>query len=222
MAISDADTKLLWGRAAGICSNPSCRNDLTVILDNDKNYNVGEMAHVIARKPDGPRGQPGGGADSYANLILLCPTCHRHIDKAPEGEFPEELLKKWKSDHEASIRSVGTDQVFEETSQLKEYVTRRLLENGSIFDAFGPKSEAAKDQGSNLYQIWNYRKLDTILPNNRKIINSVEANSKLISAEEYADFLAFKNHAVAFERNQFNRLDRYPLFPQSFATRFRP
>src|SRR2546428_9139485 len=106
MAISDADTKLLWGRAAGICSNPGCREGLTIILNEDRNYNVGEMAHVIAKKPGGPRGKSGGGADSYANLILLCPTCHTHVDKAP-GEYPEDLLKKWKSDHEGEIRKKG-------------------------------------------------------------------------------------------------------------------
>jgi len=220
MAISETDTKLLWGRAAGICSNPNCRDDLTIILNNDKNYNIGEMAHLIAKKPDGPRGQLGGGSDSYVNLILLCPSCHTHVDKAP-GEYSESLLKKWKSDHEAEIRSVGAEQIFDTLTQLKEFVSKLLLENNSVFEAFGPKSEAAKDAGSNLYQVWNFRKLDTILPNNRKIINAIEANSELVSGDEYAEFLLFKNHAVAFERNQYNRLDSYPLFPQTFAERYR-
>jgi hypothetical protein len=50
MPISDNDVKLLWGRAAGICSNPTCRADLTVLLDKSNNYNIGEMAHVIAKR----------------------------------------------------------------------------------------------------------------------------------------------------------------------------
>jgi len=221
MAISDADCKLLWGRAAGICSNPACRDDLTVILEGAASYNIGEMAHVIARKPDGPRGQKGGGPDSYANLILLCPTCHTHVDKAP-SEYPEDLLRTWKKDHEAEVRNIGKQKKFESLAELKKFVNRLLVENGAIWKTLGPKSDAAGDSGSNLYRIWNFRKLDTIIPHNREIINAVEANINLISQDEYEHFVSFKNHALAFEKHQYNRLDTYPLFPGSFEERFRP
>lgn len=101
MPISDPDIKLLWGRAAGICSNPQCQKDLTILLEHvGAGYIIGEMAHVIARQPGGPRGRVEGGSDSYQNLVLLCPSCHRMIDKAPEGEFPEDLLFQWKAGHE--------------------------------------------------------------------------------------------------------------------------
>jgi tetratricopeptide (TPR) repeat protein len=110
VAISDNDYKLLWGRAAGICSKPDCRKDLTVILENRPSYNVGEMAHIIAKKPDGPRGIAEGGSDAYDNLILLCPTCHRLVDKATEGTFPVEILHEWKAQHEQSIRQLNIDQ----------------------------------------------------------------------------------------------------------------
>ena len=87
MAISDNAVKILWGRAAGICSNPGCRSDLTILLDDGRGFNVGEMAHVIARRPAGPRGLSTAGSDEYENLVLLCPTCHRTVDKAPAGTF---------------------------------------------------------------------------------------------------------------------------------------
>lgn len=90
MAISETDLKLLWGRAAGLCSNPQCKKDLTAVLIDRKNYNIGEMAHIIARSVDGPRGQKMPGPDSYDNLILLCPTCHTIVDKDPGGH-PKEL-----------------------------------------------------------------------------------------------------------------------------------
>jgi hypothetical protein len=41
MAILEADIKLLWGRAAGICSRPGCQEDLTRLVEGSKNYNVG-------------------------------------------------------------------------------------------------------------------------------------------------------------------------------------
>ena len=85
MAISERDVKLLWGRAGGCCSKPGCAIDLTKEVEGGDDYVIGEMAHMIARSPDGPRGRAGGGDDTYANLILLCPTHHREVDKAPEG-----------------------------------------------------------------------------------------------------------------------------------------
>lgn len=220
MAISEADIKLLWGRAAGLCSK--CRDDLTVILEKGANYNVGEMAHVIAKKPAGPRGTAQGGPDSYDNLILLCPTCHKHIDKAPT-EYSEEQLKKWKADHESQIRKQGIGEKFESLLALKQAVSRLLAENRSIWQALGPKSNTAKsDPNSNLYTVWELKKTQTILPNNLRIINMIEANSGLLGMQEHKAFLQFKLHADAFERHQYERLDNYPTFPKSFEESFAP
>lgn len=221
MAISDNDTKLLWGRAAGICSNPSCEEDLTAVLTQSSSYNVGEMAHIIAKSERGPRSVDGGGSDSYKNLILLCPTCHRRIDKSPDGTFAVELLHEWKRDHESSIRSKGSGVKFEKVKELKVQISRFLLENEIIWKEFGPESQVAKeDPGSNSYRIWNLRKLDTIIPNNQKIINMIESNVWLLSSVDYSEYLLFKNHATSFEANQHSRLDKYATFPKSFSEVF--
>lgn len=221
MAISEADGKLLWGRAAGICSNPSCRTDLTAILQESNSYNVGEMAHIIARSEVGPRGEEGGGSDKYPNLILLCPTCHRHIDKSPEGTFTVEQLHRWKSDHEYAIRLRMSEVAYESIDELKGAVSKILMENHLIWEEYGPQSKVAKeDPGSNSYKIWNLRKLDTVIPNNQKIINMVEANMNLLDADDYKAFLLFKNHATSFETNQYCRVSSYALFPEVFSERF--
>ncbi|AWF80358.1 HNH endonuclease [Microbulbifer sp. A4B17] len=221
MAISEADSKLLWGRAAGICSNPSCRADLTALLLESNSYNIGEMAHIIARSEDGPRGETGGGSDKYSNLILLCPTCHRHVDKSPEGTFTVEQLHQWKNDHENTIRHRMSEVVYENVEELKREVSNLLTENHMIWKEYGPQSEVAKeDPGSNLYKIWNLRKLDTVIPNNQKIINVIEANMKLLDTDDYKAFLLFKNHATSFEANQYCRLSSYTLFPETFSEKF--
>ncbi|NOI83065.1 HNH endonuclease [Vibrio tubiashii] len=103
--ISDKDIKILWGRASGICSNPTCRKELTRILEFEKSTSIGEMAHIIARSEGGPRGVEGGGSNSYENLVLLCPTCHTEADKAPE-EFPIEMLHSWKKQTESLVRGL--------------------------------------------------------------------------------------------------------------------
>lgn len=223
MAISDKATKLLWGRAAGICSNPNCRADLTVILSGGRAFNVGEMAHVIASSAAGPRGVAGGGSDEYENLVLLCPTCHRSVDKAPAGAFPVEVLHQWKREHEAQVRANGSALRFNSPSELKSFIARLLAENKALWSSLGPRSTVAQaDPGSNMHSVWTLRKLDTILPNNRKIMNAVESNSGLLSAQESETFFAFKLHALAFERHQYQRLDSYPQFPAEFEVVMRP
>jgi hypothetical protein len=220
MAISEKDVKLLWGRAAGICSNPDCRQELTSDLEQSGSINLGEIAHVIARQPVGPRGDGKGGDNSYGNLILLCPSCHTKIDKAPADYAPEKL-HKWKSSWEAEVRTLGRAQVFKNANELKLAVTRLLAQNRRIWVEFGPKSQAAEgDPGSNLETVWRLKKLDTIIPNNIRIMNMIEANEKLLNSTQYELYAKFKTHAVAFERNQYHRLDRYPLFPTDFETEF--
>jgi len=221
MTISDSDAKILWGRAAGICSNPTCRADLTAVLEQTASYNIGEMAHIIARKPAGPRGAPGGGPDTYANLIRLCPSCHRHIDKSPAGTYPEAMLHEWKRQHEEGIRAAGADRKFSTLEDLKQYVAPLLSENKALWKHFGPQSESAlADPGSNVHIAWALRKIDRIVPNNRRILNAVEANRRLLGPRETEAAVAFRIHASAFETNQYRRLDTYPTFPAQFEECF--
>jgi hypothetical protein len=161
LAISEADIKILWGRSAGMCSRPGCGADLTSLPEGRSAYTVGEMAHVIARSAKGPRGDSRGGDDTYANLILLCPTDHRHIDKAPEGEFPPDVLYGWKAAHERRIRALGTERKFESAAELAKAVRSLLMKNYSVWNNFGPQSEVAmRDPGSNAHMVWELRRAD--------------------------------------------------------------
>lgn len=219
MATSENDIKLLWGGAAGICSNPSCRRDLILLLKDVARLQIGEMAHVIAKNPGGPRGKRTGGSDGYENLILLCPTCHRLIDKASKS-FPPKMLLNWKADHEQSIRQRGRELKFATFAALQAAVRPMLVENCMLWSQMGPKSKMAEDLGSNGYVLWTLRKMDTIVPNNQKIINAIEANIELVGGQDLEAFYQFKQHATGFYEHQISKLDSYPLFPAVFGERF--
>jgi hypothetical protein len=63
------------------------------------------MAHIVAFKPEGPRGKVKPRPteiNDISNLMLLCPECHHLIDTRP-NEYPREVLEKYKKDHEARI-----------------------------------------------------------------------------------------------------------------------
>lgn len=105
MSISLPVTKILWARAGSTCT--LCRQQLIRITELGKPALLGEAAHIIAEREDGPRGTnilDLSERDSYFNLILLCPTCHTAVDKDP-GAYPPEKLHMLKAQHE--IRQSG-------------------------------------------------------------------------------------------------------------------
>ena len=95
----DKDIKILWGRSGNRCT--ICKLELT---PDGSLETLGEMAHIVARSPDGPRGQnpPTTDQDGYDNLILLCPTHHAEVDKNPLA-WPVARLHTTKADHETWV-----------------------------------------------------------------------------------------------------------------------
>lgn len=105
MAISQRDLKLLWGRAASRCA--VCHRELTQDTSAiSSTVLIGEHAHIVAEQQAGPRGRSILDSDqrnSYANLILLCPTDHALIDADPAA-FPIEKLHDLKFRHELWVQ----------------------------------------------------------------------------------------------------------------------
>ncbi len=107
MSISQRDIKLLWARAAGRCSFPDCRIELTQDKSlASESFPLGEQAHIVGESDSAPRGKSPLSIDernSYFNLILLCPTHHVIIDKSPE-DYPVEKLHLIKDQHELWVQ----------------------------------------------------------------------------------------------------------------------
>lgn len=93
--------KLLFGSAGGRCS--MCKTKIVLnATENDGVAQIGEIAHIIGSSEYGPRGDgnfPEDKLDDYENLILLCPSCHKKIDKQPNSYSPSGL-HEIKSNHE--------------------------------------------------------------------------------------------------------------------------
>lgn len=104
----DTERKL-FAHSAGRCQKPDCLEYL--VFDGDQHPNtIAEMAHIIAAKPGGPRGDNGAPSESlgrFENIIILCADCHTKIDKAP-GRFPTEDLRSWKVAHDEKLKKSGS------------------------------------------------------------------------------------------------------------------
>ena len=209
MGASIKDIKKLWGRAAGRCSYPGCRWPCIDYL-NEEPVIIGEMAHVISKRE--------GGDYSYDNLILLCPTHHTVIDKSPDGTFTESDIQGWKRNHETNVAEALTSPTFTKINEVSKYIKKLLIENKAVWETYGPESaEAIANPLSNLARLWPFRKLGTIIPNNRHIINAIRQNKNLFCDEFYEISCKFIEHAEGFERNCYNLSEGIPCFPQQFA-----
>lgn len=106
---------VLWARAAGRCQYDGC-NTLLIgdMISGAGNANRTYIAHIIADSPDGPRGDPilsPKHAHDPDNLMLMCDTHHRVIDREMVAEHPMHVLQDMKRRHEERVRIVtGIDQ----------------------------------------------------------------------------------------------------------------
>lgn len=220
MPISDRDLKILWARAAGICCFPGCEQSCIVTLQTETTPVIGEMAHIIARKPDGPRGLAGQrGADGYDNLVLLCPTHHTLVDKAPE-EFPPDLLKSWKREHETRVERAILAVPANSKADLCADISAALASNRSIWELYGPESAAALSNPlSRMADVWKASRWSKIIPNNRRIFLLLQRGRSYFNTKEWIICQEFISHAECFEQNSVERLEpeAYLKFPVAFA-----
>ncbi|MBE7502041.1 MAG: SAVED domain-containing protein [Verrucomicrobiales bacterium] len=100
----------LWGRAAGRCQFPTCNKIVYLSESTSEAVNVADKAHIEPFASKGPRGdgQPRSASiHECDNLMLLCKGCHKTIDDpGTAGRYPEDLLRKWKKEHEDRVRRV--------------------------------------------------------------------------------------------------------------------
>lgn len=107
--ISSANRYILWGKAAGRCQYRGCNKPLFVDALTKSEFNQAYIAHIVADKPGGPRGDAIRSdllKDDISNLMLMCDEHHRLIDKKDVAGHQEPLLVQMKKEHEDRINKV--------------------------------------------------------------------------------------------------------------------
>lgn len=98
---------LLWAISAGRCEYAGCNTVLYQDLLTSKKVNKAYIAHIHADEIGGPRyddiKSPKLEKD-ISNLMLMCDTHHRLIDKEDVAGHPVDLLISMKEKHEKRIR----------------------------------------------------------------------------------------------------------------------
>jgi hypothetical protein len=206
MTITPKSIKILWSNAAGRCSFSFCQE----ILSNSEAvdltpYTLGEMAHICGDRPGSNRHDPSQTPqerDDYKNLILLCPNHHRLIDRVENLErFSAAVLIKMKFEHEESVRLRLSQGPYKTKSSIARDILPLLIANHQAWLSYGPSSDFARKNPSNLsaHAVWLLERLKTIIPNNRRISDTLNENVHCFSDAEQEVIAAFQLHARSYE-----------------------
>src|SRR5690606_7362459 len=95
--------KRLFAVSGNVCAFESC----TTALVDEHGCVIGEICHICAQRPQGPRydeSQTPEQRHGFDNLILMCPIHHKQIDEHP-ATFTTAVLMNLKAAHEAGRES---------------------------------------------------------------------------------------------------------------------
>lgn len=169
-------------------------------LSDGSAVRLGEVAHIVAASVDGPRGDATAEESelvAYANLMLLCPTCHTIVDGAP-GEYTADTLRRWKAVHESRLTEILGVARYATREQARSQLVRLLEENRVVWERYGPESpDSWKPERAST---WFTEVKDVILPNNARIQKLLEVNAQLLNFQEKRIVAEFSAHSRALEQ----------------------
>lgn len=100
----------LWGQSGGRCQYAGCNQPLYRDGLTKTEFNSAYIAHIVADKETGPRGDPVLSAklkSDLSNLMLLCDVHHRLVDKVDVPGHRVSLLRDMKRRHEDRIERLA-------------------------------------------------------------------------------------------------------------------
>jgi hypothetical protein len=123
------------------CAMPNCRN---VIID-DKGAVIGQVCHIEAAMPNGPRfnkDQTNEQRRQLSNLVLICSNHHVQIDsKKHEDNWPLEKVRALKAEHEAKFKAIP--------GSLEQRFNKQFSDSTDLLDPTDPG---------------DFKKLEEVLP----------------------------------------------------------
>ena len=106
--VPSTERLFLFVRAGGRCEFDGCNCYLLAHPLTWIEGNFAQVAHIVAFRPEGPRGNVRTrpvDIHNVANLMLLCPQCHKLIDDHPDL-YTKRTLIEYKKKHEKWIKRV--------------------------------------------------------------------------------------------------------------------
>lgn len=148
--ISENVKRRLWAESMGRCMNPECKIDLFA-QDSD----IMEKAHIKAYFETKD--------NSFENLIILCPSCHKKYDKT--NYISEDKVRAWKITRQNELNEFFGFK-YRSFEELKNIVAPILSENYEIFTNYYEGDKKSLWEKFQYKLITNNEKLRLLLKNN--------------------------------------------------------
>lgn len=181
--------------SGGYCQRPECHAHLFPD-DVERDITVAEIAHVIAATDSGPRADkdlPNPDRAAFENLILLCPTCHTIIDKAPD-EFSVDQIRTWKQNHEERLKHTFSIAVCEDRPTARALMEPLLEANFAIFEEYGPDNDYRHNPEAEMAKLWQRKMKTQIIPNTKLAVLILDTNRALLTEEERGHLEQYRQH----------------------------
>jgi hypothetical protein len=118
---------------------------------------------------------------------------------------------------ETSVKVSLVDHTGQDRPSVFKTIASLLARNFEVWRSLGPESAAAsRNPLSNASSLWADRKRDTIIPNNRRMIDLMNKHIDVFTPDEVSIVQRFIDHAEGFERNSHERIEDVPTFPKEF------
>lgn len=200
-AIPENIKRKLWAESMGYCMNPECKEKLFI-----NNEDIIEQAHI----------EPYYETldNSYDNLIILCPNCHKKFDKI--GLFTESDVREWKEIRRKELETFFSVE-YTSFNELKKVVVPILNQNNNIYNNY------YLTDNKNLWDKFESQ----LLENNEKLKLIFEKNLNLFQhhkVKEYSNLEVIQNFLTHVDEFKNTRQDieknRSVLFPQEIYSIF--
>jgi hypothetical protein len=179
--LSPEQDRRLFSESAGTCL--LCNKALFIEpRGSSRPITIAERAHIVAHSAAGPRGGTGQSAsvvDDPGNLVLLCPSCHTEVDKAPDAH-PVSALRANKAVRAAAVARAGGTPTFSSRQEARQAVEGILNRNLITFTTRGPDSATGSLPSTEAADRWTQAVLEEIVPGNDLIVAIVELNPDLV------------------------------------------
>lgn len=153
-APTEATVKELYATAFG-CANPKCKAPLYRMNSDGTRTLNSRVAHICARRENGPRWDPEMSDDenrAAENLILLCiPHSYEVDDPHRVHLFPVELLQSWKAQQLAEYDRTSTGWQLtdaEADEVIRESYTAEVIIQGDTLNLGGQGGQAPSAGGA--------------------------------------------------------------------------
>ncbi len=188
MAVKAKIIKMIWGKAAARCS--ICKQVLIEEENKNSSYHIpiGEVAHIVAERNDGPRGKSNLTTmerNDIGNLLLLCQKHHTIVDNDTNLYTVGKLNEIKKAHEQWVVNKLNTcpsweakiEQVYYLNIPRLSMLTSNLNEEANKYNL--EELDTLSDFGFNLFHL---------MENFKSIINKIDLKSiPLNEAISYPD-----------------------------------